>query len=314
MHDLNEGWQHAMLRGNFAEAWRLTDRLEFPRRAVQVFPGFEPEPSHLRWNGEWFDGKDVIIRCLHGLGDTLQFLRFIPALKRIARSVTLLAQPHLVPFLELFDNLGTVRNGWTNEHFPHDVEIEIMELAYAFRITAETLGAHWLAPPVERIRAQAGTLIPHTSDQLRVGLVWQSGAWDPQRSIPASELALLSRLKRVTFFSLQQDAHETPRIPLIPLFQKTRTITAAAAAMLELDLLITVDSMPAHLAGLLGRPVWLLLKHDADWRWGLRDHTPWYPRLRIFQQDAQGSWNNVMEEIAACLSRVHTGTFTCRND
>src|SRR5205814_1293816 len=117
-----------------------------------------------------------------------------------------------------------------------------------------------------------------------VGLIWAASDWDPSRSIPLCSLAPLRELERVRFYSLQQGApardYSHAPFPLCALSPYTEDVITAARAMLELDLIIAVDAMGAHLAGALGRPVWVLLKHEADWRWmNERSDSPWYPTM-----------------------------------
>jgi hypothetical protein len=301
-------WMAAMRRGAWAEAWRQTDRIELPRRVRQAHGQFVREPQHLRWDGTPLAGRSVLVRCEHGLGDTLQFIRFVPQLCKVAREVTVLVQPHLLALLEGAPDLGTVINGWTDEPAPaHDVEIEVMELAYAFR--AEL---HTLAPPYPHLAQRvAGTLdfAWPTDGKLRVGLAWAASEWDRTRSIPLGLLRPLFELEDVHFFTLQQGdaAHDAEHsaLPIQPLSRHTGSIEAAAAAMLQLDVVICVDNMVAHLAGTLGRPTWLLLKHEADWRWmEARSDSPWYPSMRLFRQPSPGDWQSVLGMVVHALSEV----------
>lgn len=298
-----------MRRGDWEEAWRQTDRIELPRRARQRHPGFVREPQHLRWDGTPFEGRRVLVRCEHGLGDTLQFIRFVPQLAAIAREVHVMVQPALLELFAGAPQLGTVHNGWTEwwPPPPHEVEVEIMELAYALRVTAQTLPAPYphLAGrvagklPVELLRDGA----------LRVGLLWAASDWDASRSMPLELLRPLLQLPGTRFFSLQQgDAGGDPRVTQLgiePLSRHTAAVVAAAAAVLELDLVITVDNMMAHLAGTLGRPTWVLLKHEADWRWmDGRPDSPWYPSLRLFRQEQPDRWDGVVERVAAAVAEM----------
>lgn len=294
-----------MRRGDWEGAWRQTDRIELPRRRAQNRGGFTRQPHHLRWDGSAFEGRSVLVRCEHGLGDTLQFIRFVPSLARVARVLHLLVQPQLLPLLAHAPGLGDVRNAWTDEPPPaHDVDIEVMELAYALRARPDTL-----PPPYPHLRSQAGRFplaIPQDGRR-RVGVLWAASDWDRSRSVPLTVLEPLLRCEQTRFFSLQQSAAAQdpmlPRLPITVLSQHTREVRAAAAAMMELDLVITVDGMPAHLAATLGRPTWLLLKHDADWRWmAERQDTPWYPAMRLFRQPRPGDWHAVVRAAAAALS------------
>jgi hypothetical protein len=300
----------AMRRGDWAEAWRQSDRIEIPRRELQRSGPFARGPQHLRWDGTSLVGRSVLVRCEHGLGDTLQFIRFIPEVSRQARDVTVLVQPHLLALLQGAPGLGKVLNGWTDDPAPrHEVEIEIMELPYALRATLDTL-----PPPyphlVERTAGRLDYEWP-SDGSLRVGLQWAASEWDSSRSIPLALLGPMLPFAQAHFFSLQQgeaagDASRA-QLPIAPLSQHTQDVVAAAAAMLELDLVISVDNMVAHLAGTLGRPTWLLLKHEADWRWMEdRGDSPWYPSLRLFRQPHRGDWTAIAAMVGEALRRSAT--------
>lgn len=307
--EIGDAWMAAMRRGDWGEAWRLTDSVELPRRAAQREPGFVRDPNHLCWDGTPFAGRSVLVRCEHGLGDTLQFIRFVPALTRIAREVHVMIQPLLLELFAGAPELGMVHNGWTEWWPPpaHDLEIEIMELAYALRATVDTVPRPY-PHLADRVR---GKLPVALSDDgaLRVGLVWAASDWDTTRSVPLAQLEPLLRVPGVRCFSLQQGrAAGDPliaRLPIEPLTRWTQDIAVAAAAMLELDLVVTVDNMVAHLAGTLGRPTWVLLKREADWRW-MDDHSdsPWYPTVRLFRQARDGDWASVVAQAAAALERM----------
>jgi hypothetical protein len=303
-------WMSAMRRGDFEAAWCETDRIEIHRRRSVAAGRDGRQPYHLLWDGTPFEGRDVVIRCNHGLGDTLQFLRFVPALARRARSITTLVQPPLVGVLRDASGVGHIRDGWQDQPLVSSrVEIEVMELAYALRITLDKL-----PPPIEfridRLRERTGALAPHVSGKKRrIGLLWSSGDWDPTRSIPLDVLAPLGTLRDLDFFSLQQGSAATTvtgaPFCIHPLHRHTGDIADAAAAMLALDLVITVDGMAAHLAGALRRPAWVLLKHDADWRW-LTDRcdSPWYPTMRLFRQRRPGDWQGLTYRLAEALREL----------
>lgn len=305
--DVSGDWLAAMRRGDWEAAWRATDRLELPRRAQQGAPGFARRPEHLRWDGTPTQGRSVIVRCEHGLGDTLQFMRFLPLLG--AARLHFLVQPPLVDLLRGVPGLGEVRNYWTDDPLPpHDIDLEVMELAYALRMTPERLPSPPSAALRSRLPQPAGWSV-RDDGRLRVGLVWASSAWDTTRSVGLQALAPLFGLEDVRFFSLQQgEPAEDPllhKLPIEILSPHTNEVQAAAAAMCALDLVITVDAMPAHLAGSLGVPTWVLLKHEADWRWMQgRDDTPWYPSLRLFRQPQPGDWDAVARRVAAALREL----------
>ena len=294
-----------MRAGDWEAAWRATDRIELPRRAQRHQARFERRPEHLRWDGTPFAGRSVLVRCEHGLGDTLQFMRFVPHLQ--ASHVSFMVQPMLLKLLRDAPGLGEVRNYWTEDPLPpHEVDIEVMELPYALRVTLPRLPAPYptLAGQLPRTR------LPIADDgRLRVGLMWAASEWDTSRSVPLQLLAPLFALEEVQFYSLQQGvAAADPllqRLDIERLSPHTTSVEMAAAAMCAMDVVITVDAMPAHLAGTLGRPTWVLLKHEADWRWMQdREDSPWYPTVRLFRQPRAGDWMSVARQVAANLKAV----------
>ncbi|GAB3646931.1 glycosyltransferase family protein [Ramlibacter alkalitolerans] len=307
--DIAGDWFAAMRRGDWEAAWRATDRIELPRRVAQRAPGFVRGENHLRWDGTPPANRTVLVRCEHGLGDTLQFMRFLPLLR--AAQLHFMVQPQLLRLLQGVAGLGDVRNYWTDDPLPpHDVDVEVMELPYALRMTLARLPP----PPAqlrERLPRPAGLPL-RDEGRLRVGLLWAASDWDASRTVPLPALAPLFALEEVQFFSLQQgEAARDPllqRLPIACLSAQTTQVEVAAAAMCALDLVISVDGMPAHLAGTLGCPTWVLLKREADWRWmEAREDTPWYPTMRLFRQPRAGDWAAVGERVAAALQEVAAG-------
>lgn len=301
--DVSGDWFSAMRRGDWEAAWRATDRIELPRRQAQAQAGFERQPAHLHWDGTPPAGRTVLVRCEHGLGDTLMFMRFIPALQ--ARAVHFMVQPPLVDLLRGAPGLGDVRNWWTDDPLPaHDVDIEVMELPYALRVALPRL-----PPPYPHLRAQlpaAGSLALPGDGLLRVGLLWSVSDWGHARSVPLASLRPLLDVDGVQFFSLQQGqaAHDplVQQLRIERLSPRTTSLPMAAAAMDRMDVVITPDAMAAHLAGTLGRPTWVMLLHDADWRWmEARADSPWYPSVRLYRQPRAGDWDGLAVQLAASL-------------
>jgi hypothetical protein len=294
-------WIEAMRCGAFAEAWKIADADIARRRRSGDWA--EDKPLHLRplWDGTDPTGRHVLVRCHHGLGDSIQFLRFVPRLKSIARSVAIQAQPALLPLLETLD--GADRLVSLDESGPpHDVAIESTELPHVLRVTLETLPADM---PYLRL-AGAGRRVLARGPARRVGLVWRGGDWDPRRSLPLAALAPLAELG-ATLVNLQYDSTDgeiaAGRLRFAEPDPPNGSIVATARRMLGLDLLVSIDSMPAHLAGALGLPVWLLLHSDADWRWMRgRSDSPWYPTMRLFRQERAGSWQAPVARLAGSLA------------
>lgn len=306
--DVAADWFAAMRRGDFEAAWRATDRIELPRRRAQRQAGFERAPQQLRWDGTPPAGRPVIVRCEHGLGDSLMFMRFLPRLR--ARELHFLVQPPLVELLRGAPGLGEVRNYWTDDPPPaHEADLEVMELPYVLRTTLVDL-----PPPYPFLHGQlprVRDLVPPGTGRLRVGLLWSVSDWGQARSVPLQALEPLFALDGVQLFSLQQgEAANDPlleRFGIDKLSPRTTSLAMAAAAMAQMDVVITPDAMAAHLAGTLGRPTWVMLLHDADWRWMVdRDDSPWYPTVRLFRQPRPGDWGGMARDMADALLSLPT--------
>jgi hypothetical protein len=291
---------HHMCRGDWQRAWQISD--EVIRQSSRI-----PQPNlprHLQsvWQGQPLQGKRVLVHCYHGLGDTIQFVRFAPALRRIASSVTLWAQPQLHPLLRTvngIDRLLPLHDGAPDVE--RDVDIEIMELPHALRATPDNLAAEvpYLKIPVKQ-RDQP-------DPRLSVGLVWQSGDWDSRRSVAPQLMQPLMQLESIAWKVLQrgpaltQWSHRQAEAPRIA------NIVEEAMELQRLDLLITVDTLSAHLAGALGVRTWTLLPAEADWRWMIdRDDTPWYPTMRLFRQPRPGDWCSVIQQVRAAVQSFDT--------
>lgn len=288
-------WQAAMLLGDFALAWRESDLLRLHRIA----------DPHRFWDGRDLRGKRVILRCLHGFGDAVQFLRFLPRLVRLAADLVVETAPELVELCRCFSGAGRVIpwGSSSDARFWED-QIELMELAYFFRIDVGDLpvATHYLRIPEAAAAEAASRFAPFS--QRNVGVVWEAGGWDRTRSIPLELLAPLFGGPGVRFWSLQGGpaAADWRRLGL-DAGQSMATapgILRLAAAISRMDLVITVDTLAAHLAGALGIPAWILLKYDADWRWMLDGAcSPWYPSLRLIRQQSPGDWRSVISELRA---------------
>jgi hypothetical protein len=297
--DAAAAWMACMRRGDWAKAWTISDAVLAARRPDRDWHA----PRHLQavWDGRSLRGQRVLVRCYHGLGDTIQFIRFLPKLREIAAEVTIWAQPALIPLLSTMPGIGRLEplHDGTPE-IAHDVDIEIMELAHALRVTPESLPGEipYLHPPV----------VPSRHKGLAVGLVWAAGEFDPRRAIPLRLLEPLAELPGVTVHVLQRGPAAAERPQAFGVDSGSDDVLALASLMRGLDLVISVDSMPAHLAGALGVPVWLLLRHDADWRWmQRRDTSPWYPSMRLFRQPSPGDWGSAAREIVKRLQE-HVAT------
>jgi hypothetical protein len=301
-----EAWLAHMMRGDFAAAWNVSDRI---LRARGDAPTWHL-PRHLQavWRGAPLHGKRVLARCYHGLGDTLQFIRYAPLVSEIAAELTVWAQPSLLPLLATVkgvDHLLPLHDGAPDAVY--DVDVELMELPYVFRTTLDTIPRdipYLHVPPLRR-----------STHELAVGIAWAAGDWNTRRSIPFEMLAPLASVPGVSLHVLQRGPHRDDWRIGFGTLAHVRDAYEEAQFMRALDLVISVDSMPAHLAGALGVPVWTLLHHEPDWRWMSHgDRSLWYPTMRLFRQPRPGDWEPVIARVAlelahaARVERVHPRT------
>jgi hypothetical protein len=294
-------WMRHMRRGGWEAAWRISDKQLQRRRSHQQI-GNPGEPRHLQaiWDGTALAGRRVLIRCYHGLGDTVQFIRFVPLLRQIATSTVVWAQPKLVPLLRTaagIDVLLPLHDG--EPAVDYDADIELMELPHALRTTLETL-------PCDVPYFNLGAGLPESRGRARpvVGVVWQSGDWDARRSIAPSLMQEILQLDEIQWQILQRGPALAQRPRGFGVAPRISGILDEALCMRSLDLLISVDTLSAHLGGALGVPTWTLIPADADWRWmEKRDDTPWYPTMRLFRQDEPGNWRPVIKRVVDALRK-----------
>jgi Tfp pilus assembly protein PilF len=300
-----------LLQGNWDEGWR---EYEWRRQAKSSPPCSFKQP---RWEGEPLDGRTLLLVGEQGLGDTLQFIRYVPLLKQRGATVIVSCQKTLVPLLTSFP--GIDRLVAAGSELPvFDCHASLLCLPRIFHTTPDTLPAE-----VPYVSAAAG-LLHHWRRELdripgfKIGIAWQGNATfkrDRGRSIPLVHFEPLARLPGVKLLSLQkgfgseQALAVSDRIPMIDfgarLDDASGTFMDTAAIMNSLDLVITSDTAIAHLAGALGVPVWTALSLVPDWRWLLgREDSPWYPTMRLFRQTQLGGWPEVFERIVGELKKL----------
>jgi tetratricopeptide (TPR) repeat protein len=298
-----------LLLGNFETGWREREaRLRVPLLPIVLWKG--PEPVWL--GGEGIDQKTILIYCDEGLGDTIQFSRYAPLLAERGARVVLVVQDALHSLLSGLPGLSHCFPASAKTLVPVEVYCPLTSLPLAFRTTLDTIPPPIrLSPPVDLARAWEERL--GRRDRLRVGLAWSGSpthANDHNRSMP---LKLLTRLLDVdaTFLSLQRDPRPddkavlAERADIVELTAHLTDFSETAALVSCLDLVITVDTSVAHLAGAMGCPTWIMLPHTPDYRWLLnREDSPWYPSVRLFRQTSAGDFAGVIERVRAELSRL----------
>jgi Flp pilus assembly protein TadD len=295
--------------GRYEEAWPPYRA----RHALADNPGHARPPNWPEWTGDALAGRSIVLWPEQGFGDCLQFVRYAGLLKaRGAGRITLVCPPVLATLLATAPGIDAVHADAAPP--PHDLWCRLLDLPMHLGTTLATIPAAlpYLAPSARAAAAWQERLqgIPAT----RVGLVWKGSAGhknDANRSLPSlAALAPLWAVPGITFVSLQKgngedEAREPPQAqPLIDAGSRCDDFDDAAGAVRALDLVITVDTATAHLAGALAVPAWVLLPaHGTDWRWLQgREDSPWYPGvMRLFRQQQAGAWEPVVARLAAAL-------------
>jgi hypothetical protein len=292
----DDPWMAAMRRGDFDAAWTIADAVMRERRRRGVDCHGWPRHLQFIWTGQPFTGRRVLVRCYHGLGDTLQFIRFAAPLRAMAREVVVWSQPELVNLVGTAPGVDVVLP--LNDGAPqvdYDVDVEIMELAHALRITPASV-----APTIPYLFPERAPPRPRRRE-FSIGIVWAAGDWDLRRSVPGPLLRRLADIPDVHLFSLQRPIDPRQIDALGATDISSADLHATATRIQQLDLIVTVDTMMAHLAGALGRRTWVLLHRDCDWRWGTEASSVWYPTVRLFCQHRQHDWGSVIDEVAIAL-------------
>jgi len=301
-------WNKALLCLTLGDYERGFEGYEWRwRGATELMPrGF----SQPQWRGEDLAGKTIFLHAEQGFGDSIQMLRYLPQVKVKAAHVVLELPDPLMPLLGPMAEGVTVLNRGAALP-PFDVHCPLMSLPLAFGTRLDTVPAHipYLRVPAERLEMWR-TRLPR-GDKPRIGLVWSgkpSHKNDHNRSIPLAKLAPLIAIPGVSFVSLQREYRDADlptlaQLNLERIDEALNDFADTAAALEQCDLVIAVDTAVAHLAGSLGRPLWVLLSHIQDWRW-LHDRadSPWYPSARLFRQPRDGNWDGVIATLARELA------------
>jgi len=269
------------------------------------------KPRNLKqpqWRGKALNGARILLDVEQGIGDTLQFLRYLPMVQAAGGAVVVGVPAGLRRLAAQLPGLAYL--GGSGEPMPEFAwQCPLMSLPLAFGTTLESIPARvpYLSVPAEALRKAEALGWPARG--LRVGLVWAGNAThlgDRFRSIPLSLFEPLLALEGVHFFSLQLGPESgqvaKTRGAIVDLAPAIDDLADTGALMEQLDLVIAVDTAVVHLAGALGRPVWVMLPFAPDWRWLLgREDSPWYPSARLFRQPRFGDWEAVVERVRAAL-------------
>lgn len=309
--DLHYGLAEAQLAlGNFKEGWH---EFEWRYKRGEDTRAF----TQKLWDGSSLHNKTILIRAEYGQGDLLQFIRYLPLLKKQGATIILEAHHSLLDLVSLCPYIDRVipvcPHGTPNLFF--DVQIPIMSLPERFRTNSE----HDIPCTIPYLFAKQ-ELVEFWREKIKddnhfkIGICWDPSPYYEQfksplsrKSVPLTAFTPLAALSSISLYSLQKmngldQLHELPHHVHIKTFENFDTshgrFMDTAALIKNLDLVITVDTSIAHLAGALGKPVWVLLPFVADWRWMInRTDSPWYPTMRLFRQDEPGNWQTVIDHI-----------------
>jgi tetratricopeptide (TPR) repeat protein len=295
-----------LLQGRFGEGWADYE-------LAHDFSGLDPRPGKRWWHGEPLAGKSILLSEPNGLGDLLQFLRFVPRVLELGARVTLAAPPRMHRLLSGFQPRLRLVDANCSE--PHDFHCWLWSLPQHLAVGAEVA-----APTMPYLRAEPA-LVERWSrildpETVNVGITWQGNParrLDRGRSIALREFAPIARVPGVRLVSLQKQfgLEQLESLPEGMQVQQPDAgfddgpdaFTDSAALLASLDLVVSSDTSLPHLAGALARPAWLALGPVPEWRWQLgHADSPWYPHLRLFRQQPGEGWAPVFEAMAEALA------------
>ena len=301
-----------LLLGNFDKGWKDFDwRLRLPGQQVKGLK--DADNDH--WDGGSFTDKRLLIYSEQGLGDTLQFVRYLPTVKALGGTVILATYKPLLPLLKNCDGIDHLLELPVNGCPPlsYDLSLPILSLPVVFHATLETIPLQ--IPYLDADPLKTAVWRRRFSDQVfRVGIVWKgspSHANDRNRSCQLKQFLPLMKMPGIQWYGLQKGpgAQEVHQIELPckmdNLGEELEDFGDTAAVLKNLDLLVSVDTAVVHLAGAMGKTVWTLLPFAPDWRWQRNTaDSPWYPTMRLYRQPARGDWDSVFENVADDLQQL----------
>lgn len=304
--------QILLARGEMKPGW-----LEYEwRNQLEQARGMLPKMAAPAWNGMRLPADRILLVGDQGYGDTLQFCRYIPEVASRCREVVVGCSPDIAPLLRTVRGVAGCHTRW-DQIPPHKAFCLMSSLPGLFATELATIPAPipYFSVDTALIRAwQTRFERDLPRGVLRVGVAWAGRATHPndrRRSMRLADLAPLGKAAGVAFVSLQQkfpprDRATPNALPgLLDVSEALTSFAETAAAIINLDLVVCVDTSVGHLAGALGKPAWLMLATPSDWRWLLdRTDTPWYPSLRLFRQRRAGDWSEVTAAIAAALDAL----------
>jgi tetratricopeptide (TPR) repeat protein len=305
---LGEGLVRLAL-GDYAGGWKKY----VWRHLTANFSHGKKRPPQPLWLGNWdVSAKTLLLHGEQGLGDTIMFARYVPLVAQRGAKIVLAVQRPLAALMTTLKGVSTIR-AQGEPIPPFDGFCPLPTLPLAFQTEVETIPTDvpYLSAPADRVAKWRP--IMEALPRPRIGLMW-AGAVSPiyRRSSPLRLLLPLLELRAFHFVALQKEvpAEDGPLLQGAPmatfLGERQADLADAAAMIAMLDLVITIDTSIAHVAGAMGKPTWVLLPFSTDWRWFVgRGDTPWYPTARLFRQPAPGDWETVVAQVTVALRRLH---------
>ena len=300
--------------GDFANGWREYEvryegKFAYPRVT-------RPDLAFPMWRGEPLAGKRLLVVGEQGFGDQTQFIRFAQVLAERGATVDAAVDRRLQRLLATAPGLRALVPGVARDSRDYDYWTFLLSVPLHLGTRLETIPARvpYLRPPADDVAKWSARLAGLPAGRPKVGLVWTGRDRKINRTMPFEALAPLAALAGISFVGMQFGEDAPPgEFPHLQLGPEIGDFADQAALAANLDLLVTVDTAVAHVAGAIGAPLWVLLPFNSDWRWMRgREDTPWYPQARLYRQAAFGDWAGVVERVARDLAAWAAGRGTGR--
>ena len=299
-----------LLAGKFPQGWAEYQYRRNPHLRIITSPHQYEQPY---WDGSSFKGKRLLVHYEQGFGDNIQFVRYLPMVKQLGGTVILEVEKPLYGLfkqIKAADEFVLPSSGSMSPDVTFDFHISILDLPRIFATTIEDIPSEvpYLSAEPAKTKYWKGKL---DSKSFKVGLVWAGSPRhqnDHNRSCPPNYFVPLAKIKGIKLYNLQKDPPSNKKTELVKdisieyIGREFEDFTDTAAAIENMDLVISVDTSVLHLAGAMGKPVWAIIPFVPDWRWMLdRQDSPWYPTMRLFRQKEPGNWDELLTRLAEQL-------------
>lgn len=291
-----------LLQGDFEKGWQEYEW----RWNKKKFTSPKWDLAQPLWNGATDSVSTLMVHAEQGFGDTIQFCRYLPLIEESGVTTTFVCHP---PLATLISSISpTIKIFAFGDELPaFDYHIPLMSLPGIFNTSLSNIPANipYLKPTDQYLKKWNKRFDAIPGKKLNIGLCWSGKQYpDPLRSIAPEKLKLLSTIEGINWFSLQIDQQMGLPFEMQDMTAEIHNFSDTAALMMNLDIVITIDTAVAHLAGALGVKTWLLLPYIPDWRWLLdRNDSPWYPSMTILRQNSPGDWHAVIKKVANMLCK-----------